>query len=83
VHTFFLQIIDIASSGGIHEPHNDESDNTGNKRLSDSTSDVSFPVLKKLKKTLPKSALFPTQRDKGPEKPLVMPSPTHEHQVQD
>jgi hypothetical protein len=75
-----LQIIDIASSNDVCDPHNNKS---GNKRMPDSTSDASFPVLKKWRKTLPKSALIPVQRDKGPEKPLVMPSPTHEHQVQD
>jgi hypothetical protein len=81
--TIFLQIIDVASSGDIYDAHSDTSGNIGNKRLPESTSNASFPVLKKSRRTLPKSALFSVQRGRGPEKPLIMPSPTHEHQVQD
>ncbi|XP_021937770.1 DNA repair and recombination protein RAD54B-like isoform X3 [Zootermopsis nevadensis] len=72
-----LKIINIASSSDVCDPHNNKS---GIKRMPDSTSDVSLPVLKKRRKTLLKPALFPVQRDKELEKPLVMPSPTHEHQ---
>lgn len=75
-----LQIIDIASSVDVCDPHGNKS---GNKRMPDSTNDASVPALKKWKKASPKSALFPVQRNKEPEKPLVMPAPAHEHQVQD
>jgi hypothetical protein len=80
--TIILQIIDIASSGDTCEAHGNKSSNTGSKRLSDSTSNASLAVLKKSKR-LPNSSLVCVQRNGGPNKPLIMPSPTHEHQVRD
>ena len=77
-----LQIIDVASSSDIPEAHSNKSSNTGSKRLPDSTSNGSLPVLKK-SKILPKSTFVSAQNNRGPNKPLIMPSPTHEHQVQD
>lgn len=73
-----VEVIDVASSGDIHEAYS----NKGSKRLPESTSNASLPVLKK-SKILPKSMLVSAQRNREPNKHLIMPSPTHEHQVQD
>jgi hypothetical protein len=73
-----LQIIDVADSNDAH----DNCGNIGNKRLPDSTISASVPVMKKPRKTLPQPVLLPIHKHNRPEKPLVMPPPTHEHQVQ-
>jgi hypothetical protein len=88
IHTFvissiiLLQIIDIAGSSDTHDAQSDNCGNNGNKRVPDSSINASVPVLKKSRKTLSQPALFSVQIQKGPEKPLIMPPPTHEHQVQ-
>lgn len=77
-----MQIIDVAGSGEAHDTQSDNCGNIGNKRLPDSTTNASVPVLKKPRKTSSQPALFSVEKHKGPEKPLIMPPPTHEHQVQ-
>jgi hypothetical protein len=77
-----LQIIDVAGSSDAHDVQSDNCGNVGNKRLSDATINASVPVMKKPKKTLSHPALLSVHKHKGPDKPLTMPPPTHEHQVQ-
>ncbi|XP_033606258.1 DNA repair and recombination protein RAD54B isoform X3 [Cryptotermes secundus] len=75
-----LKIIDVADSSDAHDAQSDNCANIGSKRLPDSTANASIPVLKKPRKTSSQPALFSVQKRKGPEKPLIMPPPTHEHQ---
>lgn len=77
-----MQIIDVADSSDAHDAQSDNCGNPGSKRLPDSTANASIPVLKKPRKTSSQPVLFSVQKCKGPEKPLIMPPPTHEHQVQ-
>jgi hypothetical protein len=88
IHAFVIssiilfQIIDVAGSSDAHDAWSDNYGNTGSKRLPDSETNASVQLLKKPRKTSPQPALFSFQKHKGPEKPLIMPPPTHEHQVQ-
>ncbi|PSN33104.1 DNA repair and recombination protein RAD54B [Blattella germanica] len=83
-----VEIIDVLSTDVINTIESKEDTNT-NKRLSEPTGNFSGPTLKKSRSMLSKSTFLQAKKSGNKTqplltdyKPLVMPSPTHEHQWQ-